>query len=635
MSSEKPRKEKRRRRDDNGSPGPTDSAGQETQHKKTKKHKKKRDAVATTTSMPELMTHQPFVDSSERPTASSSKITHEPTMTMTGEPTLGLDEPRKKKKRKSNKHAYAPVAEASSGSHDDHHHHGLSGAMGDINSATLHPAATTSTSDGSEQGPMLANPEDFATLFATFTQGVPHPPSPTTAAASHLGHDRMDPSMLDPSLSDMRQDRINQIYQHYDNGDEEILRGALQAIGAEFGSSATQDQQDHTRLGLTYTDAHVGDALPAGDLGPQLSEVSTKPKKTRKAANSQTKAAKKAAKPSTTESVADLTNQEILTKRWFSSARLKELSETRGLTYKKGKFNSDEEAAIEAFLEDYKKRNDLDEDGMLRVIYAKGKKARAEHQDFWPNLTATLKERPVIAVYHYLQRLKHPQGRQGAWTPSQDKALKDAHLMFGGEWNKVSANVGRMPADCRDRWRNHLMNSEIRKVGVWTDEEVDKLRSAVASADSALNGNRENDAYWNLVAKQMADTRTRAQCRIKWADVSFADKKPKEQVKKRLRWTARDDYILIHKIAALEPTDQAEINYSLLLDPGWHQWSAAQVARRFGRIKKKVKAEMVTRPKYFGQDPESLTFRSILDYLKSVRYAAAPARDVVDTEDEE
>ena len=36
---------------------------------------------------------------------------------------------------------------------------------------------------------------------------------------------------------------------------------------------------------------------------------------------------------------------------------------------------------------------------------------------------------------------------------------------LGQSWEKVSQRVGRMAADCRDRWRNHLANREQRVTG--------------------------------------------------------------------------------------------------------------------------------------------------------------------------
>lgn len=36
---------------------------------------------------------------------------------------------------------------------------------------------------------------------------------------------------------------------------------------------------------------------------------------------------------------------------------------------------------------------------------------------------------------------------------------------YGQQWEKIAHGVGRMSSDCRDRWRNHLQNREIRQTG--------------------------------------------------------------------------------------------------------------------------------------------------------------------------
>jgi hypothetical protein len=45
--------------------------------------------------------------------------------------------------------------------------------------------------------------------------------------------------------------------------------------------------------------------------------------------------------------------------------------------------------------------------------------------------------------------------------PSPRSAVDD----LGQHWEKVSERVGRMAADCRDRYRNHIVNREVRLTG--------------------------------------------------------------------------------------------------------------------------------------------------------------------------
>lgn len=46
-------------------------------------------------------------------------------------------------------------------------------------------------------------------------------------------------------------------------------------------------------------------------------------------------------------------------------------------------------------------------------------------------------------------------------SPSVIRAVTD----LGQQWEKVSFRVGRMASDCRDRYRNHIINRDIRVSG--------------------------------------------------------------------------------------------------------------------------------------------------------------------------
>ncbi len=38
-------------------------------------------------------------------------------------------------------------------------------------------------------------------------------------------------------------------------------------------------------------------------------------------------------------------------------------------------------------------------------------------------------------------------------------------MHYGQQWQKVSVDVGRGGADCRDRYRNHIVNKDTRVFG--------------------------------------------------------------------------------------------------------------------------------------------------------------------------
>ena len=56
--------------------------------------------------------------------------------------------------------------------------------------------------------------------------------------------------------------------------------------------------------------------------------------------------------------------------------------------------------------------------------------------------------------------------------------------------------MGRMPEDCRDRYRNYLVVGENRKSN-WTQDEVDKLMAIVDEQLAVVS-----TVNWTLVAEK-------------------------------------------------------------------------------------------------------------------------------------
>lgn len=94
--------------------------------------------------------------------------------------------------------------------------------------------------------------------------------------------------------------------------------------------------------------------------------------------------------------------------------------------------------------------------------------------------------------------------------------IPSAVLQFGQQWEKVSARVGRMASDCRDRYRNHILNSEDRAIGPWTKDEEMRLTEIVTDMTVKQGKDIDNDVFWGLVSQRMGNKRGRQQCRIKW-----------------------------------------------------------------------------------------------------------------------
>lgn len=87
---------------------------------------------------------------------------------------------------------------------------------------------------------------------------------------------------------------------------------------------------------------------------------------------------------------------------------------------------------------------------------------------------------------------------------------------LGQQWEKVSEIVGRMSSDCRDRYRNHIANREVRVTGQWSKEEEEELTKIVTEMTVSQGKDFDNDVFWGVVSEKMGNRRGRQQCRIKW-----------------------------------------------------------------------------------------------------------------------
>jgi len=310
-------------------------------------------------------------------------------------------------------------------------------------------------------------------------------------------------------------------------------------------------------------------------------------------------------------------NAELLATKWLSANKLAELAKTQGLVYKKGKFSAIEEQQLLNAIQLYKEENQIDDAGFTDLVFAKN--GATKNNAFWSALTAAVPMRPIIAVYHHVRRAYHPLRAQGKWMPSEDALLKAAVQELGQQWEKVSERVGRMASDCRDRYRNHIQNSEDRAAGPWKKEEEIRLTQIVTDMTVKQGKDMDNDVFWSVVSRSMGGKRGRQQCRIKWTDClskTFKNNGTKP------RWSSRDAYILVHKVDSLRVRDDSEIDWKTLPDANWNLWSAHTLQRRWLTMKRSVRGY------------EDMTHEEILDILrlKKLHLAGSRSRAVVSAE---
>ncbi|KAH8830434.1 hypothetical protein DL96DRAFT_1592888 [Flagelloscypha sp. PMI_526] len=275
-----------------------------------------------------------------------------------------------------------------------------------------------------------------------------------------------------------------------------------------------------------------------------------------------------------------------LANKWMSPSRLALLAVTEGLVYKKGKFSTIEEESLKQALNNYQTRKGLTHEQIQDKIFPKDESDR--DNQFWIELTTSCPGRPIIAIYHHVRRARHPLKHQGKWTDQEDANLTSAVAELGQQWEKVSKLVGRAAMDCRDRYRNHIVDRDTRITGAWSKEEEDQLIKIVtAMKDNTDNWDWDTEVFWSKVAREMEGKRGRQQCRIKWTD--SLSKKVKSQGGEVARWGPRDAYVLVHKVASLNVRHDTEIDWKMLADPTWNLWSPHILQRRWQTLKKGVR----------------------------------------------
>ncbi|KAG8761806.1 RNA polymerase I enhancer binding protein [Ceratobasidium sp. 428] len=361
------------------------------------------------------------------------------------------------------------------------------------------------------------------------------------------------------------------------NADDYMFNQDITMLGSNEDILRALQGFDISKLATLAADNPESGHPQTGGPGPSTADNAPQSSRSR---------SKKTVAPQPTGQVVNPEHADILATHWLNPAKLADLVKSQGLVYKKGKFSAIEEHQIEEALQIYAKEKNLTPAEIDGIIFSKGKKAKEEYSTFWSEITRAVPQRPIIAVYHHVRRTHHPMKQQGKWTPEEDATVIAAVAELGQKWELISERVGRMSSDCRDRYRNHLVDQDARVSGPWTKEEEDELTKIVLELTVDRGVQADNDVLWSAVSERMGGRRTRQQVRIKWTDA--LNKRVKNSGEKP-RWNAQDAYILVHKVASMPVQDDTEIDWKLLPDPQWNLWSAHQLQRRWFGLKKTLK----------------------------------------------
>ncbi|KAI0273073.1 hypothetical protein BGY98DRAFT_1099566 [Russula aff. rugulosa BPL654] len=260
----------------------------------------------------------------------------------------------------------------------------------------------------------------------------------------------------------------------------------------------------------------------------------------------------------------------ILATKWYDHKKLAELGETEGLVYKKGPFSISEEQNIRDAIEEYRVKHALTEDNIQKLMFTKHKGST-----FWQDVARSVPMRPIKNVFVHVRRAwERTASNQGRWSEHEDEGLEQAVRELGHSWDTISKRLGRSPANCRDRYRNHLAHRGERRRGAWSPEEVQELTAIVRSMMSRQGGSSRG--YPGQTSHRGWDTSGTASNAVTNGSSRYTVAMSTPD-RIGLPWT------LISSC-----TNESEIVWSKFPDPGWNRWSAYQLRRKWQALKRSV-----------------------------------------------
>lgn len=208
-----------------------------------------------------------------------------------------------------------------------------------------------------------------------------------------------------------------------------------------------------------------------------------------------------------------------------------------------GAFSEAEGLKLDAFRDNHCEANDMTISQFNSLIQTQ-MRGNAQVTALFNEIHDVLPNRPRMSIQKFCRRRFHNFSR-GTWSAEEDGMLKRAVVEKGKAWKEIGDSLGRMPEDCRDRWRNYLVNSEHRNREQWTNAEVVNLCTAILDCMQLMKEDRirageegghvpqsgtESDQEvedmkhinWQSVSDRMGEHgggRSRLQCSFKWGQL--------------------------------------------------------------------------------------------------------------------
>ncbi|KAK6456319.1 uncharacterized protein RJT20DRAFT_128174 [Scheffersomyces xylosifermentans] len=177
------------------------------------------------------------------------------------------------------------------------------------------------------------------------------------------------------------------------------------------------------------------------------------------------------------------------------------------------KFSEVELGALDHFIEGYCHLHKWTREDVCNRIWSSERKK----DNFWESLTRVLPYRSRASVYKHVRRQYHVFDVRAKWSKEDDDLLRKLALTHEGKWKQIGEAMGRMPEDCRDRWRNYVKCGENRTLNKWSEEEENSLKQIVTEMLQQLGDKEKESINWTIVSERMHGVRSRIQCRYKWS----------------------------------------------------------------------------------------------------------------------
>ena len=297
---------------------------------------------------------------------------------------------------------------------------------------------------------------------------------------------------------------------------------------------------------------------------------------------------------------------------------------TRALA-EKGPYTAAEAEKLDRFRDAYCEANNMSVEKFNGYIQSTIR-GNAEVKSIFDELHEVLPYRPRMSLQKFCRRRYHNFPARGTWTLEEDEMLKRAVAQKGNNWKAIGAMLDRMGEDCRDRYRNYLLNSENRNRETWTNEEVQSLCKAILECRKAIkdekkqaniehydedalasgsDSDQEDDEMkvinWQSVSDKMGGIRSRLQCRLKWTQLKVWEQKElvqnaieakgfegRKSIKTKNPWRMKraskkvanmrtgDHYALLQAILGCRAATENNIPWKTIGDDGFNSiWTSA------------------------------------------------------------